>query len=166
MGGPPSDEIKIVTLRAIGGEVGAASTLAPKVGPLGLSPKKIGEDIKKNTMDYKGLKVTVKLIIQNRQAQVEVVPSASTLVIQALKEPIRDRKKGPKNIEHDGDLTLDAVIGVAKVMRSRSMARKMAGTVKEILGTCHSVGCTVDGEHPQEIMAKIDSGEIEIPDEE
>ena len=167
MGGPPgSDGIKIVTLRAIGGEVGAASTLAPKVGPLGLSPKKIGEDIQKNTMDYKGLKVTVKLIIQNRQAKVEVVPSASTLVIRALKEEVRDHKKGPKNIEHDGDLSLDDVIGVAKVMRPRSMARKMAGTVKEILGTCHSVGCTVDGEHPQDIMAKIDSGEIEIPDEE
>ncbi len=29
------------------GEVGAASTLAPKVGPLGMSPKKVGEDIKK-----------------------------------------------------------------------------------------------------------------------
>ena len=31
--------------------------------------------------------------------QVEVVPSASSLVIKALNEPIRDRKKGPKNSE-------------------------------------------------------------------
>ena len=29
-------------MRATGGEVGAASSLAPKIGPLGLSPKKIG----------------------------------------------------------------------------------------------------------------------------
>ena len=36
-------DIKIITMRAVGGEVGAASALAPKVGPLGLSPKKIGE---------------------------------------------------------------------------------------------------------------------------
>lgn len=39
------------------------------------------------------MKVTVKLIIQNRVATVEVVPSASALVIKALKEPARDRKK-------------------------------------------------------------------------
>ena len=57
------------------------------------SPKKIGDDIAKATGDWKGLKITVKLIIQNRQAKVEVVPSASSLIIRALKEPPRDRKK-------------------------------------------------------------------------
>jgi large subunit ribosomal protein L12e len=49
------------------------------------SPKKIGEDIAKATGDWKGLRVTVQLTIQNRQAQVAVVPSASSLVIKALK---------------------------------------------------------------------------------
>merc|ERR1719198_1526748 len=164
-GGPPSDEIKIVTLRAVGGEVGAASTLAPKVGPLGLSPKKVGEDIQKATMDYKGLKVTVKLIIQNRQAKVEMVPSASTLVIKALNEPIRDRKKGPKDIEHDGDIELDKIIEIARVMRPRSMACELSGTVREILGTAQSVGCTVNGEDPHDIIEQIRDGELEIPSE-
>lgn len=39
-------------LRATGGEVGASSALAPKIGPLGLSPKKVGEDIAKATGDW------------------------------------------------------------------------------------------------------------------
>ena len=83
-----------VYVRAVGGEMAAASSLAPKIGPLGLSPKKVGEDIAKLTAkDWKGLRVTVKLIVQNRQAKVEVVPTASALVIKALKEPVRDRKK-------------------------------------------------------------------------
>ena len=37
-----------------------------QVGPLGLSPKKIGDVIAKATADWKGLKVTVQLRIQNR----------------------------------------------------------------------------------------------------
>lgn len=37
--------------------------------------------------------MTVKLTIQNRQATVSVIPSASSMVIRALKEPLRDRKK-------------------------------------------------------------------------
>ena len=83
-----------VYVRAVGGEIGDASSLAPKIGPLGLSPKKVGEDIAKATgKDWKGLRVTVKLVVQNRQAKVEVVPTASALVIKALKEPVRDRKK-------------------------------------------------------------------------
>lgn len=44
-----------------------------QVGPLGLSPKKIGDDIAKATGDWKGLKVTVELKIQNRQATVRNV---------------------------------------------------------------------------------------------
>nr|KAF6374228.1 hypothetical protein mPipKuh1_009461 [Pipistrellus kuhlii] len=92
---PKSDpnEIKVVHLRCTSGEGGATSALAPKIGPLGLSPKKVGDDIAKATGDWKGLRMTVKLTTQNRQAQIEGVPSASALIIKALKEPPRDRKK-------------------------------------------------------------------------
>ncbi|KRX84246.1 60S ribosomal protein L12 [Trichinella sp. T6] len=148
------NEIKIVFLRCVGGEVGATTSLAPKVGPLGLSPKKIGDDIAKATGDWKGLKITVKLTIQNRQAKIEVVPSAASLIIRELKEPPRDRKK-TKNIRHGGNLSLEQIIQIAKMMRPRSMAKKLEGTVKEILGTCQSVGCTVDGQHPHDIIDKI-----------
>lgn len=82
-----------VYLKVVGGEVGATSSLAPKIGPLGLSPKKVGDDIAKNTQAWKGLRITVELKIQNRQATVSVVPSAPALIIKALKEPPRDRKK-------------------------------------------------------------------------
>uniref|UniRef100_A0A0P6GMZ9 Large ribosomal subunit protein uL11 n=2 Tax=Daphnia magna TaxID=35525 RepID=A0A0P6GMZ9_9CRUS len=159
----PAGEEKIVILRTVGGEVAPASALAPKVGPLGLSPKKVGEDICKATQDWKGLNVTIKLTIVNRQATVELVPSASSLLVKELKEPPRDRKK-VKNIKHDGNLSLDQVISVAKIMRERSMARTLAGTVKEILGTANSLGCTVNGESPVEIQRKITEGELEIPE--
>ena len=64
-----------------------------------------------------GIRVTVKLTIQNRAAKVDVEPNATSLVIKAvsprsiksgrartlrwkaLKEPLRDRKK-TKNIKH------------------------------------------------------------------
>ena len=41
-----------------------------QIGPLGLSPKKVGDDIAKSTQDWKGLRIMVKLIVQNRQAKV------------------------------------------------------------------------------------------------
>lgn len=57
------------------------------------------------------------------------------------------------------------IFSIAKVMRPRSMAKTFAGTVKEILGTCKSVGIQVEGEDPKVIQAKIDSGEIAVPNE-
>ncbi|CAG4947855.1 60S ribosomal protein L12 [Colias croceus] len=155
------NEIKIVNLRCIGGEVGATSSLAPKIGPLGLSPKKVGDDIAKATGDWKGLKITVQLVVQNRQAQISVVPSAAALIIRALKEPPRDRKK-QKNIKHSGNITLEDVIGIAKIMKPRSMARYLSGTVKEILGTAQSVGCTVEGRPPHDLINDINSGALTI----
>lgn len=164
---PPKNDpsaVSYLILRTTGGEVGNSSALAPKLGPLGLNPKKIGEDIAKTTKDWKGLKVTVKLTIQNRQATVEIVPSASSMVIKALKEPYRDRKK-VKNISHNGDITMDDVYEIARTMRPRSLAREFSGTVREILGTCRSVGCTIDGKTPGDISDEIASGEIECPSE-
>ena len=106
-----------------------------------------------------------KLTVQNRQATVTVTPSAASMVIRALKEPERDRKK-VKNISHNGNLTLDAVIDIAKQLRAKSMAKHMSGTVKEVLGTAQSVGCTVDGQSPHDVIDGINDGSIEIEDYE
>merc|ERR1712136_123739 len=156
--------ITYVYLRVTGEEVGATATLAPKIGPLGLSPKKVGDDIAKATQDWKGLRITVKLTIQNRQATVSVVPSASALLIRALKEPPRDRKE-VKHIKHNGNITFDEILNIARIMRERSMARRLEGTVKEILGTAQSIGCSIDGMAPHDVIEKIDDGEIEVPEE-
>lgn len=108
----------------------------------------------------KGLRVTVKLTIQNRQAAVSVVPTASSLVIRALKEPPRDRKK-EKNIKHSKSVALEEIIDIARTMRYKSFSKTLSGTVKEILGTAFSVGCQVDGKSPRAIQDAIDSGEID-----
>ncbi|MFS8025804.1 putative ribosomal protein L11/L12 [Helianthus anomalus] len=48
-------------------------------------------------------------------------------------------------------------------MRARSMAKESQGTVKEILGTCVSVGCTVDEKDPKDLQQEIADGDVEIP---
>ncbi len=60
-----------------------------------------------------------------------------------------------KDIKHNGNLTLDEVIEVARTMRSRSCAKDLSGTVREMLGTAVSVGCTVDREDPRVIQQKV-----------
>lgn len=156
------NEITYITLRCFGGEAASPAALAPKIGPLGLAPKKIGDDIALNTKGYKGLRVTVRLVVQNRAAKIEVVPSAALLVIKALNEPERDRKK-EKNILHTGSITFDQVLAIARQLRPRSRAKTFAGTVKEILGTARSVGCTIDGRSPRDVTQDVNSGKIKVP---
>ena len=51
---------KVVHLRCSRGEVAVTSAPALRLGPLGLSPKKDGDDVAKPTGDWKGLRMTVK----------------------------------------------------------------------------------------------------------
>eukprot|EP01126_Amoeba_proteus_P019514 TRINITY_DN2007_c0_g1_i4.p1 TRINITY_DN2007_c0_g1~~TRINITY_DN2007_c0_g1_i4.p1 ORF type:complete len:169 (-),score=21.44 TRINITY_DN2007_c0_g1_i4:52-558(-) len=160
---PPKQDPSIpvdITVRVTGGVSGNPASLAPKVGPLGLSPKKIADDIAKVTKDWTGLRITVHLRVQNRQAEITVVPSAAALLIRALNEPKVNAPKGTPT-HHKGNLTIDDIVEVAACMRPRSMARSFKGTVKEILGTASSIGCTVDGAPPSAALEKLEAGEFD-----
>ena len=148
-------------MKVVGGEVTSAAALAPKCGPIGLPPKKVGEDIQKATTKWKGVKIEIEIAVQFRQCTVKVLPSAAPLIIEALKEGGRDRKK-TKNVSHNGNIKFDDVLKIAKTMREggKSMAISLDGTVTEILGTCVSLGCTIDGKSAKETTKGVQSGDI------
>ena len=158
---PEAEESKFLYLKVVGGEVTSAAVLAPKCGPIGLPPKKVGEDIQKATSKWRGVKIYIQIEVKNRQCTVTVLPTAAPLIIEALKEGGRDRKK-QKNVQHNGNIKFDDVLKIAKTMReaNKSMAVAFEGTVKEILGTCVSLGCTIDGKSGKETTALINDGEI------
>ena len=43
------------------------------------------------------------------------------------------------------------------------MAKELSGTVKEVLGTAQSVSCTIDGNHPYDVIDKVNSGGVIPP---
>jgi large subunit ribosomal protein L12e len=154
-------EKKYIYMKVVGGEIAAAAALAPRCAPVGLAPKKVGEDIQKATKDWKGIKIYIEIMVQNRAATVTIIPTAAPSILKALKEPPRDRKK-TKNVVHNGKLTLDQIIAIAKEIRPRSMSATLTGTVCEVLGTCVSVGCTIDGKSPKDVQKSIKKNEIQV----
>jgi large subunit ribosomal protein L12e len=60
---------------------------------------------------------------------------------------------------------MDEMIDIARTMKFKSLSKDLAACVKEMLGTAQSIGCTVDGKAPHDVITLINSGEIEIPDE-
>ncbi|EGR28910.1 hypothetical protein IMG5_167040 [Ichthyophthirius multifiliis] len=157
------NEVRFINIKVFGGEPGPASTLAPKLGPLGLNAKKVGEDIIKACSDHKGIRVMVQLKCQNRAAEVTILNTSSALLIKELGKHSRDRKK-VKNVKHNGDLSLEQIKKVAKIMEAdnKSFAKTFAGTVKSVLGTAQSIGVTVNKQHPKKIIEAINKGEINV----
>lgn len=157
-----SDEVKYVKLKVIGGEL-PGSALQTKLGPMGIPAKQVAEDIKKLTNDWKSIKVHVTITIQNRKASVEITPSTSSLIVKALREPVRDRKK-EKNILHNGSVKMIDIIEIARKQMGISQAQTLRNMVKCVLGTCRSVGCNVEGKNPAEMTKEIDEETIIIPE--
>ena len=67
-----------------------------------------------------------------------------------------------KNVNHKGNLTMDQIKKIAEVIEDKSMAKTFEGTVKQVLGTCLSMGCTVEKTNAKEVIEKINNGEIKV----
>ena len=139
-------------------------TLTQKLSLCGLNPKKTIEDISKAMEPWKGLRVYVDLQSQNKVAEIKVRPGTSALIIKEMGEmKPRDRKK-EKLPNRTGNITFEKVKKIAKVVEEegRSGSKTFAGTVKQVVGTCLSVGCTIDGKSPKEITKEINDGTIKL----
>jgi large subunit ribosomal protein L11 len=57
-----------------------------------------------------------------------------------------------------GDLPFDQLVSVAKKKRAGLYAATLKSATREVLGTCHSMGVTVDGKSAKEVQDLIKSG--------
>lgn len=157
---------QIVRIRSFlfAGDKSFPPSLSQKLGACGLNPKKTMEDIGKAMEPWRGCRVYVEIIAQNRVAQISVKPGTSAQVIKEMGEMRpRDRKK-EKLPNRSGNITMDKVVKIAKLMQEegKSQSRSFAGSVKQILGTCLSVGCTIDGRSPKDVTREINDGTITL----
>ncbi len=144
-----------------GGKASPGPPLGPAIGPLGLNVKQVVDEINKATKDYAGLEVPVKLIVQDdRSFDIEVgIPPVTALVKREL-----GIEKGSHNpgIEPVGDLTIDQIKNIAEIKQEEFLSYDFKSAVKEVLGTCVTIGVTIDGKDPKQVQKEINEGTIEV----
>ncbi len=154
-------EKKIVELLVNGGQATAGPPLGPALGPLGVNTMAVVTKINELTKDYAGMKVPVKVAVDVEEKTFEVTvgtPTASALIVSELKI---EKGSGTPKTEKVGDLTMEQVVRVAKMKRPQLLAQTLKGATKETLGTCVSMGVTVEGKDPREVQREIDEGRYE-----
>jgi large subunit ribosomal protein L11 len=131
--------------------------LGPALGPLGVNIKAVIDEINKQTQDFKGMKVPVKVIVDdNRNFSITVgVPPTSSLL---LSEAGVEKGSGTPNTEKVGNINIDQVVKIAKMKQQAMLAIDLRAAVKEAVGTCVSMGLTIDNEDPKTIINAIDEG--------
>ncbi len=151
-------ETKIVEVLVSGGEATAGPPLGPTLGPLGLNVLAVVNKINELTKSYAGMKVPVKVEVNlnNKQFEVSVgIPTTSALIVRQLGI---SKGSGMPNIEKVGNLSMEQVVMVVTQKQGTLLAKNSKGAAKEVLGSCASMGVTVDGKEPTTVQQEIDSG--------
>ena len=149
---------KIIPLLVAGGQANAGPPLGPSLAPLGLNVMAIVNDINEKTKEYSGMRVPVKIIVQvsKKTFEVEVgIPTSSALLAKALGI---EKGSGIPNSEKVGNLNMDQLVKIANTKIDQSYATTIKSAVKELLGTCVSMGITVENKEPKDLFAEINDG--------
>lgn len=144
-----------------GGKASGGPPLGPALGPMGVPTDAVVKDINEKTKDFEGIKLPVKVFVNvaTKKYRIEVgTPPTSALI---LKEA--GVQKGAKaKDEIVGNVTLEQCKKIASSKAAKLYGGSLAERVKQVLGTCKSVGVTCEGENPRAITAKIDSKELKV----
>jgi large subunit ribosomal protein L11 len=154
-------EKKTVEVLVNGGQASAAPPLGPALGPLGVNIVAIVNKINELTKDYAGMKVPVKVIVNTEDKTFEITvgtPTASALIVAELKI---EKGSGTPNTVKVGDLSMEQMVRIAKIKGPQLLATNVKDATKELLGTCVSMGVTVEGKDPREVQKEIDAGSYE-----
>lgn len=151
-------EMKNVDLIVAGGEATAGPPLGPALGPLGINIMAVVNKINELTKDYSGMKVPVKISVNPEDKTFDVTvgtPTASALLVAELKV---EKGSGTPNSVKIGDLTVEQIVRIAKIKRPEMLANSLKAATKEVMGTCISMGATIDGRDPREVQKEVDNG--------
>lgn len=141
-----------------GGKATGGPPIGPILGPTGLNILQVVNSINDQTKDFEGMKVPVKVFADpdTKEFEVEVgVPTTTALIVKELH---LEKCSANAKAEKVGDLGIDVAIRIAKTRYPLSVARSLKSCLKEILGTCVSIGVTVAGKDPREVQKEIDAG--------
>lgn len=144
-----------------GGKATAAPPLGPALGPMGVNIGQIVTDINKKTSSFKGMQVPVTVTVDKDSKEFEIAigtPPASGLI---KKEAGIEKGSGNPLQDKIANLRIENIIKIAKMKESSLLGKTLKEKVKEVIGTCNSMGVMVGGVSGKEAMVHVEEGKYD-----
>ena len=154
-------ENKSISALVTGGEASAGPPLGPALGPMGINVLQVVNTINDKTKDFPGMKVPVKVEVDpdTKKFTVEVgVPPTAALI---SKEAGVAKGSGTAGTSVAGNIGIESAIKIAKMKIDSSYAKDIKGALKEVIGTCLSLGIQVENKLPKEVYDDIKTGKYD-----
>ncbi len=141
-----------------GGKATAGPPLGPALGPLGLNILQVVEAVNERTAAFDGMKVPVKILVDPIEGTFDLEVGTPTTSALLLKEAGLEKGSGNPRTEPVGNLTLVQVVKVAQMKFDGTLGADLKRKTLEVLGSCVSIGVTVENKEPREIQAEVKEG--------
>jgi large subunit ribosomal protein L11 len=143
-----------------GGQANPGPPLGPELGPTPVDVQAVVQQINDETAAFDGTEVPVTVEYDDDGSftiDVGVPPTASLIKDEAGFET----GSGEPHEEFVADLTVEQVKQIAEQKQTDLLSYDLKNAAKEVVGTCTSLGVTIEGENPREFKEKIDAGEYD-----
>lgn len=141
-----------------GGKASAAPPLGPALGPLGVNIGQVIAEINKKTAAFDGMQVPVAVEVDTETKEFTIsvgTPPASALIKQ---EAGIKKASGKPQEDFVANLSMEQIIKIAQMKESGLTGKTLREQAREIMGTCQSMGVTIEGSKAQEAFKKMDEG--------
>ncbi|MFB6154551.1 MAG: 50S ribosomal protein L11 [Haloferacaceae archaeon] len=143
-----------------GGEANPGPPLGPELGPTPVDVQAVVQQINEETAAFDGMEVPVTIDYEDDGSfaiEVGVPPTAELIKDEAG----FDTGSGEPQKDFVADLSVEQVKKIAAQKQSDLLAYDLKNAAKEVVGTCVSLGVTIEGNDPREFKERIDDGEYD-----
>jgi large subunit ribosomal protein L11 len=143
-----------------GGQANPGPPLGPELGPTPVNVQDVVQEINDETAAFDGMEVPVTVEYEDDGSftiSVGVPPTAELVKDEAG----FDTGSGEPQKNFVADLTVEQVKKIAEQKSSDLLSYDLKNAAKEVVGTCTSLGVTIEGNDPREFKKRIDEGEYD-----
>jgi len=143
-----------------GGQANPGPPLGPELGPTPVDVQAVVSEINEQTEAFDGTEVPVTVDYDDDGSfsiEVGVPPTAELIKDEAG----FDTGSGEPQKNFVAGLAVDQVKQIAEQKLTDLLSYDSKQAAKEVVGTCTSLGVTIEGDDPREFKQKIDAGEYD-----
>jgi large subunit ribosomal protein L11 len=143
-----------------GGKANPGPPLGPELGPTPVNVQDVVQQINDETAAFDGMEVPVTVEYDDDGSfsiEVGVPPTAALIKDEAG----FDTGSGEPQKNFVADLSAEQVKKIAEQKSTDLLAYDSLNAAKEVVGTCTSLGVTIEGNDPREFKKRIDDGEYD-----
>ena len=154
-----SQDIITVDAMVEGGKASGGPPIGPALGPTGVNIFQVVQKINEVTEPFTGLKVPVKIIVNQSTKEFEIEVGTPPTSAMILKEIGGEKGSGEPNTNIIGNLTIDQIKNIVKAKATSISALTMKSAAMIISGTCVSMGVTIEGVSAKEFQQQVRDGQ-------